>query len=154
MICHHVISIRAIIPRKTVKHANNILNLYIIIKLFNQIATINVSITLENSNQISFFKAITDLELSYFYGGFFNLHYTHIALFRFKNTALYARNATFLNLGSVIRMHIAKLWGCLHETRNEISTHHKKNSVHITFHCGWNEMNFISGVVQNKRSIK
>ena len=25
---------------------------------------------------------------------------------------------------------------CLHETRNEISTHHKRNSVYITFHYG------------------
>ena len=43
---------------------------------------------------------------------------------------------------------------CLHETRNEISTHHKMNSVYITFHCGRNEMNFISGVVRDKRPIK
>ena len=27
-------------------------------------------------------------------------------------------------------------------TRNEISTHHKRNSVYITFQCGRNEMKF------------
>ena len=31
---------------------------------------------------------------------------------------------------------------CLHETRNEILTYHKKNSVYITFHFRQNEMNF------------
>ena len=44
--------------------------------------------------------------------------------------------------------------GCLHETRNEISAHHKRNSVYITFHCGQIKMNFISGVVRDKRPIK
>ena len=37
--------------------------------------------------------------------------------------------------------------GCLHETRHEIyrdeiSTHHKRSFVYITFHCGWNEVKF------------
>ena len=31
---------------------------------------------------------------------------------------------------------------------------HKRNSVYITFHCGRNEVNFVSGVVRDKRSIK
>ena len=39
-------------------------------------------------------------------------------------------------------------------TQKEISTHHKTNSVYITFHCGRNEMNFVSGVVRDKRPIK
>ena len=39
-------------------------------------------------------------------------------------------------------------------TGNEISTHHKRNSVYITFHCEGNEMNFISGVVRYKQPIK
>ena len=39
-------------------------------------------------------------------------------------------------------------------TRKEISTHHKTNSVYITFHCGQNEMNFVSGVVRDKWPIK
>ena len=38
-------------------------------------------------------------------------------------------------------------------TRNEISTHNKRKFVHITFHCGRNEMRFISGVVRDKRLI-
>ena len=25
-------------------------------------------------------------------------------------------------------------------TQNEISSRHEKNSVYITFHCGWNEI--------------
>ena len=51
------------------------------------------------------------------------------------------------------------LRGSLHETQNGIytkrnSTHHKTNSVYITFHCGQNEMNFVSELVQDKRPIK
>ena len=38
------------------------------------------------------------------------------------------------------------LRGYLHETRNEISIYHRRNSVDITFHCGRNETNFVSGV--------
>ena len=49
---------------------------------------------------------------------------------------------------------LLQLRGCLHETRNKISTHHKRNSVYIDFHCGRNEMNFILGVVRDKRPIK
>ena len=43
---------------------------------------------------------------------------------------------------------------CLHETRNEISKHNKGNSVCITFHRGRNEMDFVLGVVRDKRPIK
>ena len=43
--------------------------------------------------------------------------------------------------------------GCLHETRNEISIHHKRNSIYITFHCGWNEMNVVSGVPEINGSL-
>ena len=39
-------------------------------------------------------------------------------------------------------------------TRSEISIHHKGNSVYITFHCGRNEVNFLSVVVRDKRPIK
>ena len=39
-------------------------------------------------------------------------------------------------------------------TRNEISTHHKKNSIYTTFHCERNEMNFVSWEFRNNRSIK
>ena len=39
-------------------------------------------------------------------------------------------------------------------TRKEISIHHNRNSVYITFHCGRNETNFISGVARDKRPIK
>ena len=40
-------------------------------------------------------------------------------------------------------------------TRNEISTHHKRNSVYITFHCrrSENEISF-SGVVREKQPIQ
>ena len=39
-------------------------------------------------------------------------------------------------------------------TQKEISTHHKTNSVYIAFHCGQNEMNFVSRVIRDKRPIK
>ena len=39
-------------------------------------------------------------------------------------------------------------------SRNEILTLHKRKSVYITFHCGRNEVDFISGVIQDKRPIK
>ena len=38
-------------------------------------------------------------------------------------------------------------------TRNEISDDHKRISVYLTFHCERNEMNFVSGVVRDKRPI-
>ena len=39
-------------------------------------------------------------------------------------------------------------------TRYEISTHHERNSVSITFLYGRNEMNFVSGMVRDKWPIK
>ena len=37
---------------------------------------------------------------------------------------------------------------------NEISIHHKRNSVYIIFHCRQNETNFVSVVARDKRPIK
>ena len=39
-------------------------------------------------------------------------------------------------------------------TRNEILSHHKRNSVYINFHYGQNEMKFRFGVVREKRPIQ
>ena len=38
--------------------------------------------------------------------------------------------------------------------RNEISIHHKRIFVYITFHCERNEIDFVSRVVRGKQPIK
>ena len=39
-------------------------------------------------------------------------------------------------------------------TWNNISIHHKRNSVYITFHCGRSETNFVSVVARDKPPLK